>query len=133
MLKMTLMAAAFAVAAISAPLAANAVTYDFNAPGNYSGSFTLDVVGGQALSGTGTIDVAGYAPEALTLITASTPGAENPLSVDGSKCRLPLSFDWRIRSVPLWTTMVFSDRNVAVLMQRYQYEVGYDQPSIRRR
>ena len=34
MLKMTLMAAAFAVAAISAPLAANAVTYDFNAPGN---------------------------------------------------------------------------------------------------
>lgn len=78
-LNMLLASAAFAAAAISAPLAAHAVTYDFNAPGNYSGFFTLDVVSGQALSGTGTIDVAGYAPEALTLITPSTPGIESPL------------------------------------------------------
>jgi len=74
MLKMTLIAAGFAAAAISAPLAANAVTYDFNSLGNYSGSFSLDVSGGFATDGSGTINIPGDAPEALTLVTSATPG-----------------------------------------------------------
>jgi PEP-CTERM motif len=34
-----------------------------------SGSFSLDVSGGQAISGTGTINIAGIGPEILTLVT----------------------------------------------------------------
>ena len=78
-LNMLFATAALAAAVISAPLATHATTYDFNAPDNYFGSFSLDTVGGVAQSGTGMIDIVGYAPEALTLITASTPGVESPL------------------------------------------------------
>jgi PEP-CTERM motif len=57
---------------------ASTVTYDFS--GNaiqfspagsapISGSFSLDVTGGQATSGTGTINIAGVGTEILTLVT----------------------------------------------------------------
>ena len=71
---------AVAVAAMGpiAPANASIVTYNFSAPGFWSGSISLDVTGGVATSGTGTLDVPGYAPQELVLITPSAPGYENP-------------------------------------------------------
>jgi hypothetical protein len=43
---------------------------------NYSGSMTLDVVGGQADSGTGTISILGLSDVPMVLITTNTPGNE---------------------------------------------------------
>jgi PEP-CTERM motif len=64
--------------ATPAPASASLVTYDFSAPGYWSGTISLDVTGGVATSGTGTLDVPGYAPQELLLITPSAPGYENP-------------------------------------------------------
>ena len=70
--------------ALTAPLAANAATvnYDFSGISSlgsaYTAQFDLDVVGGQAIGGTGTITgLDGATPEALTLITLATQGVEN--------------------------------------------------------
>jgi hypothetical protein len=70
--------------ALTVPLAANAasVNYDFSGltplGGAYTAQFNLDVVGGQAVSGTGFITgVNGATTEALTLITLATQGVEN--------------------------------------------------------
>jgi hypothetical protein len=70
--------AAAAIVIAGAASAASMVTYDFDAPGYWSGSFTLDVTGGVASSGSGTIDVPGYTPQSLTLIIPSDPGYESP-------------------------------------------------------
>jgi hypothetical protein len=61
-----------------APADASVVTYDFSAPGYWSGAISLDVTAGVATSGTGTLNVPGYAPQELVLITPSAPGYENP-------------------------------------------------------
>jgi hypothetical protein len=81
-----LAAAAMGAAALGTGSVASAATMIYDISGSepnsstYTAQVTLDVVGGQAISGTGYInssDVAG--PLALTLITASTPGVEiNP-------------------------------------------------------
>lgn len=42
--------------------------------GNFSGEITLDVVGGQAISGTGEISILGLLDASLVLITTGTPG-----------------------------------------------------------
>ena len=42
----------------------------------FSGGITLDVVGGQAISGTGIIDIFGLSNAPMVLITPSTPGNE---------------------------------------------------------
>ena len=76
--------AGFAAAAASLLLAQSAMaaneTFDFtglSGLGAYSADVTLDVVGGQALSGGGSISGVGFSgSESVTLITASTPGAE---------------------------------------------------------
>jgi len=65
----------------SMPLAARAsiVTFDYTGDidsVNFSGSVTLDVTGGQASSGTGTINASGYTNVPIVLITTSTPGNE---------------------------------------------------------
>jgi len=84
-IKMLFVGAALAAATASAPLAANATTvnYDFtgNSPlGAYTAQFSLDVLGGQAISGTGDISGVGIpGTQDLTLITLATPGVE----VDG--------------------------------------------------
>jgi len=84
-IKMLLAGAALASLGAIAPLAANATTinYDFTGAsplGAYTAEFSLDVVGGQAISGTGTISGADFSgTEDLTLITLATPGVE----VDG--------------------------------------------------
>src|SRR3984957_10124846 len=91
-IKVLLAGAALAALGAIAPLAANAATtvnYDFtgNSPlGAYSAQFSLDVVGGQAISGTGEISGVGIpGTQDLTLITLSTPDVE----VDG---RGPLGY-----------------------------------------
>jgi len=61
--------------------AANAATETFNFSGDtsygvFSATATLDVVGGVAVSGTGTITGTDLGTQTLDLITASTPGAE---------------------------------------------------------
>lgn len=61
-----------------APADAAIVTFNFSAPGYWSGTISLDVSGGVATSGTGTLDVPGYAPQELVLITPSAPGYESP-------------------------------------------------------
>lgn len=61
-----------------APASASIVTYDFSAPGFWSGTISLDVSGGVATSGTGTLYVPGYTPQELVLIMPSAPGYENP-------------------------------------------------------
>jgi hypothetical protein len=71
-------AVAFLGIASTAPAGAAIVTYNFSAPGYWSGTISLDVTGGVATSGTGTLDVPGYAPQELVLITPSAPGYENP-------------------------------------------------------
>jgi hypothetical protein len=45
---------------------------------NYTGALSLDVSGGQAVSGTGTLSILGMTNAPLVLITASTPGNETP-------------------------------------------------------
>ena len=70
-IKMLLAGAALASLGAIAPLAANATTtvdYDFtgNSPlGAYTAQFSLDVSGGQAISGTGTISGAGIPGESM--------------------------------------------------------------------
>lgn len=71
-------AAAMAGMGSIAPASASIVTYNFSAPGFWSGAISLDVTGGVATSGTGTLDVPGYAPQELVLITPSAPGYESP-------------------------------------------------------
>jgi hypothetical protein len=46
--------------------------------GNFSGEITLDVVGGQAISGSGEISILGLSNAPIVLITTSTPGNETP-------------------------------------------------------
>lgn len=82
-------------AAISAASAANADVVEYVVAGTdqnslaYSADVFLNVTGGVATSGTGTLTGAitgltGGQPETLTLVTASTPGAENPLGYRSS-------------------------------------------------
>lgn len=71
-------AVAMAGMASIAPASASIVTYNFSAPGFWSGTISLNVAGGVATSGTGTLDVPGYAPQELVLITPSAPGYESP-------------------------------------------------------
>jgi PEP-CTERM motif len=74
--------AGVAALALIAPAVANASTqvFSFDAPGQWSGVIRLSVnKSGVATFGDGVIDVAGFKPEHLSLITSSTPGIENPL------------------------------------------------------
>ena len=75
---------------------ANAATFQYSVSGtddvyglSYAASITLDVTGGQASSGTGTISGALITdrlggPQSLTLVTPLTPGAETPLGYRSS-------------------------------------------------
>ena len=72
-----LMAAALGMS-LAGAAHASVVTYNFDAPGFWSGSFSLDVTGGVASSGSGVIHVPGYATQSLTLIIPSDPGYETP-------------------------------------------------------
>lgn len=64
---------AVAAAALFAATAANAATavLTFSSPGNYWGSADLDVTSGTAVSGTGTLHIAGDPAQTLTLLTAT--------------------------------------------------------------
>jgi hypothetical protein len=84
-LKTLVSVATLALAAIAAPLAANAATVLYNVSGQspngaYDAQLSFDVVGGQAVSGGGTITGVGIpGTQNVTLITLATPGVQ----VDG--------------------------------------------------
>jgi PEP-CTERM motif len=89
------LAALLSAALISFASAANASTVEYIVTGTdqnslaYTADVFLDVTGGVATSGTGTLTGAitgllGGATQSLTLVTASTPGAENPLGYRSS-------------------------------------------------
>jgi PEP-CTERM motif len=65
---------------LAAPAVANAATQNLAISGildghAYTGELSLDVSGGKAVSGTGTLSILGLDNAPLVLITASTPGA----------------------------------------------------------
>jgi hypothetical protein len=67
--------------ALAAPGIANASIQNLSISGSldghaYSGELSLDVSGGQAVSGTGTLSILGLNNAPLVLITTSTPGNE---------------------------------------------------------
>ncbi len=77
----TWLASAAIVGALAAPSVANATIDDVTISGNldghsYTGTLSLDVTGGQATSGTGTLSILGLTNAPLVLITTSTPGNE---------------------------------------------------------
>jgi hypothetical protein len=70
-----------ALIAIAAPGVANAAVENLAISGSldghgYTGTLSLDVNGGQAVSGTGTLSILGLNNAPIVLITASTPGNE---------------------------------------------------------
>src|SRR5580698_6964841 len=70
-----------ALIALAAPAVANASIQNLSISGSldgndYSGTLSLDVNGGEATSGTGTLSILGMKDAPLVLITASTPGNE---------------------------------------------------------
>lgn len=84
----TLYAAAAMALALGLASQSHAATETFsfsgtNSQGAFSGLATIDVEGGYATSGSGTISGAGLGSDTLTLITALTPGAEN-VAADGT-------------------------------------------------
>ena len=76
-----LLASAAIVGALAAPGVANATIEDLTISGSldghsYTGTLSLDVTGGQATSGTGTLSILGLSNAPLVLITTSSPGNE---------------------------------------------------------
>jgi hypothetical protein len=70
-----------ALIALAAPGIANASIQNLSISGSldghaYTGELSLDVSGGQAVSGTGTLSILGLNKAPVVLITASTPGNE---------------------------------------------------------
>ena len=75
------LASAVIVGALAAPGLANATIENLTISGSldghsYTGALSLDVTGGQATSGTGTLSILGMTNAPLVLITTSTPGNE---------------------------------------------------------
>jgi hypothetical protein len=80
-MKRLLLLTTAALMAFAAPAVANAAIQDLVISGNldghaYTGTLSLDVNGGQAVSGTGTLSILGLSDAPLVLITTSTPGNE---------------------------------------------------------
>jgi hypothetical protein len=73
----TLAGALLASCAASATTVVDLISGSFNEGiGSFSGEISLDVVGGQAISGSGYINILGLSKAPLVLITSSTPGNE---------------------------------------------------------
>jgi PEP-CTERM motif len=87
------LASAAIVGALAAPSVANATIEDLTISGSldghsYTGTLSLDVTGGQATSGTGTLSILGLTNAPLVLITTSTPGNEGfPVGYRGNDGR----------------------------------------------
>jgi hypothetical protein len=81
----TWLASAAIAGTLAAPGVANATIVDLTISGSldghsYTGTLSLDVTGGQATSGTGTLSILGFTNAPLVLITTSSPGNEgNPV------------------------------------------------------
>jgi hypothetical protein len=81
-MKRLLLLTTAALLALAAPQIANAAIQNLAISGSldgydYTGTLSLDVSGGQAVSGTGTLSIVGLNKAPLVLITASTLGDEN--------------------------------------------------------
>jgi hypothetical protein len=81
-IKATLLSASLAGLLMSAGVASASTVVDFisgsfgGGVGNFTGEITLDVVNGQAVSGSGEISILGLSNAPLVLITTATPGNE---------------------------------------------------------
>jgi hypothetical protein len=80
-MKRLLLLTTAALGALAAPGVANASIQNLSISGSldghaYTGELSLDVSGGQAVSGTGTLSILGLNNTPLVLITTSTPGNE---------------------------------------------------------
>jgi hypothetical protein len=80
-MKRLLLLTTAALGALAAPGSANASIQNLSISGSlgghaYTGELSLDVSGGQAVSGTGTLSILGLNNAPLVLITTSTPGNE---------------------------------------------------------
>ena len=80
-MKRLLLLTTAALGALAAPGSANASIQNLSVSGNldghaYTGELSLDVSGGQAVSGAGTLSILGLNNAPLVLITTSTPGNE---------------------------------------------------------
>ena len=80
-MKRLLLLTTAALIALAAPGVANAAVQNLAISGSldghdYTGTLSLDVNGGQAVSGTGTLSILGLNNAPIVLITASTPGNE---------------------------------------------------------
>jgi hypothetical protein len=80
-MKRLLLLTTAALIALAAPEVANAAIQNLAISGSlagydYSGTLSLNVNGGEATSGTGTLSILGMKDAPLVLITASTPGNE---------------------------------------------------------
>jgi hypothetical protein len=71
-----LLAWAFTAGMASASTVTLDVTGTITGVGNFTADVILDVVGGQAITGTGSINILGLSSAPLVLITPSTPGNE---------------------------------------------------------
>ena len=80
-MKQLLLLTTAALIALAAPGIANASIQNLSISGSldghaYTGELSLDVSGGQAVSGAGTLSILGLNKAPVVLITASTPGNE---------------------------------------------------------
>jgi hypothetical protein len=98
----------------TAPTKANTITEDFS--GNFgvdlfSGTITLDVVGGQAISGTGQISIFGLSNAPMVLITPSTPGNEPGPGPVGFRANDGTDFGGLNTGIPIDTIGLLFDVN----------------------
>jgi hypothetical protein len=100
----------------ASPAKASTVTDDFSGTlgGNpVSGSISLDVVGGQAVDGTGTFTGFGFANVPLVLITPSTPGDEGAPSSVGFRANDGTDYFGANTNVPIDATGLLFDVDTA--------------------
>jgi hypothetical protein len=75
----------------------------------FSGNITLDVVGGQAISGTGEITILGLADVPMVLITPSTPGNETSPGPVGYRANDGTDFGGLDTAIPINTIGLLFD------------------------
>ena len=99
---------------LSLPAQASTLTEDFSGSlgGNaVSGTITLDVVGGQAQDGTGTFNGLGLTNVSMVLITPSTPGNENSPGPVGYRANDGTDFGGADTVIPIDTIGLLFDVN----------------------
>lgn len=113
------LAAAIMAGVVPVTPSANAATLteDFSGSfgvNNFFGNITLDVVGGQAISGTGTISILGLSGVPMVLITPSTPGNESSPGPVGYRANDGTDFGGLNTIIPIDSIGLLFDVNTTV-------------------